>query len=40
MDRYTFEAGRADAYERDSTRRTLKALDELQGATLERYGYG
>ena len=39
LGRYTFAASRSHAYERDLDPASLKALEEVQGPTLERYGY-
>ena len=37
--RYSFETGRTDAYRRDLDPASLKALEDVVGPTLERYGY-
>ena len=37
--RYSFETGRSDAYRRDLDPASLKALEDVLGPTLQRYGY-
>jgi hypothetical protein len=39
FERSTFRPGRADAYQQDLDPASLKALDDVLGPTLERYGY-
>jgi hypothetical protein len=39
LQRYSFTTSRSQAYERDLDVASLKALEDVQGPTLERYGY-
>lgn len=39
LSRYQFATSRSHAYERDLDVASLKALEDVQGPTLERYGY-